>query len=163
MTKELNITWEQYGSLCQSLANYINKYKSEHPDIDVMIYGIPRGGVIVSHILSYLTNSRVINKRQFESCYDIEMFDNTHIFIVDDIVDTGNTLMDELDEYFKYNEKNDIFGECEDITVLALVQNKDSKIKANFCAFPNDNGYWIVFPYDTGKDTISKVQKRDSK
>ena len=161
MIKELNITWEQYCSLCQSLANYINKYKSEHPDIDVMIYGIPRGGVIVSHILSYLTNSRVINRTKFESYYDIVPFHKKHIFVVDDIIDSGNTLVDELDEYFKYKSQQE--KEDDSIEVLVLVQNKDSKIKADFCAFPNDNGYWIVFPYDTGKDTISKVQKRDSK
>jgi len=76
MTREV-VYWDDYQSLVSRLAEQI----STHPYAQVTsIFGIPRGGLVVAVSLSHLLNLPLTDQI------------DAHTLIVDDIVDTGDTV-----------------------------------------------------------------------
>ena len=120
------LTWNDYDFLVDLMALKINSSNYKY------IYGIPRGGLILSTILSYKLNIPLL--LNFETGLK-------DILIVDDVLDSGKTLQPYIGSY----------------DICVLVQNTNVKTKIKFASSFKSPDEWIVFPYETETDTISQV------
>lgn len=80
-----HITWENILNDCKELSKRI--------DSSYILWGMPRGGQMVANILSHQGNFKVIQMSRSD-LLDMPKYFNQKIMIVDDIVDTGDTLFD---------------------------------------------------------------------
>ncbi len=114
-------SWKELEKDCRSLADKVKPIKFNFKSI----YGIPRGGLFVAAILSYLLDIPLIfNKKQI----------NKNTLVVDDISDTGNTL-------------KKIKG-IKNKMVITLWANPASKVFPNYY-IKIKKEKWIVFPWET--------------
>lgn len=81
-TKE--ISWAQVTELVTKLASRIQDYTKK----EVLIYGVPRGGVIPATMLTH----QIKNSRLVLDPYNITIPERSRLVIVDDIIDSGYTL-----------------------------------------------------------------------
>lgn len=154
--KKLNLTWKLYGKMCEDLSNKI-MYQSEIklPDNDVCLYGVPRGGVIIANILSYILDVPVVT-----SVKEAEKLGVHNVIVVDDISDTGKTFYNRVvfwNKHWAGIPLNPIDNRR--VISASLILNERSKFIPDFLVYIN-RGKWVNFPYDREKDTISKVKKR---
>jgi len=115
MEDKIFLSWNDIEALVDNLAEQINKMDKK----PFYIYGVPRGGAIPAVWLSHKTG---IDYYQLNSAQISKTADLSHILIVDDICDSGET-MKKLKENFPkcqtatlyYKEtaiyKPDIYGE----------------------------------------------------
>lgn len=140
MPDQWNLSWDDYGSYCEALAN---KIKHKIPDYkERILYGIPRGGRILADILSYKLDI-------FSHPYNPFEYSIYNSIFIDDIIDTGNTIK-------KYIHKWD-----NEVKVVSMFLNKSSAYKPDVYLIFNEENKWINFPYDGQVDTISEVKKRE--
>jgi len=119
MVLELNgkafLSWDDIEKQVDKLAEQINKMDKK----PFYIYGVPRGGAIPAVWLSHKTG---INYYQLNSSQISKTADLSHILIVDDICDSGETIKKLKENFPKcqiatlyYKEtaidKPDIYGE----------------------------------------------------
>ena len=123
------LTWRKYISLIQIL---IKKIKKSGIKFDY-IYGIPRGGLIPSVIISHALNIKLATDRNI---YDCLFGKDDLVLLVDDIIDTGRTIED-LEEYTEHYFKTKI---------AAIFKHKNSPIVPDF--FVEENDMWVEFPYE---------------
>lgn len=132
------LTWEQYDKLVNELIEKIDltKYKT--------ICGIPRGGALLALLISYKTNIPVISPDSlyYERWYD----DCKDVLIIDDIADSGKTLQ----QYIEYEHDT-----------ATLFKHKNCPITPTY--YGQESEDWIVFPYETEKDTLSVVNETNIK
>lgn len=118
--KVLKISWTQIDNICRQLAKYVDWTLYDG------IYGVPRGGMIVAVILSHLTNKPIVQLQQL----------NNRILVVDDILDSGDTL---------YNIKSKYPG----IDFLCLFTKKKSYVIKYYGKYINIKT-WVKFPWEIG-------------
>jgi len=131
MTQQFKyITWEKYDNL----VNRIYEYFKDEPL--TAIYGIPRGGLIPAVILSHKFDIPLLT--------DIDNTTDKNILIVDDIIDSGETIKPYIIRQFK--------------TASVYVNKKRTNVYPTFNAETTEN--WIIFPYekDVSEDNVSKVK-----
>ena len=119
MAVELNgkvfLSWNDIEKQVDSLAEQINKMDKK----PFYIYGVPRGGAIPAVWLSHKTG---IDYYQLNSAQISKMADLSHILIVDDICDSGETIKKLKENFPKCQtatlyhketaiDKPDIYGE----------------------------------------------------
>ncbi len=92
------------------------------------VYGIPRGGVILAIMLSHKLDIQYIDK--------IDNIDEATI-IIDDIVDTGETLK-------KYKS----YPIPENCYCVTIHEHKQSIIKPDYSVLYKEDK-WIVYPWET--------------
>jgi len=116
------INWNLYDEMCQQLAVIIH---DTFPDIEY-VYGIPRGGLPLAVRISHLLGLKlIIRKNLIKPKYTI---------IVDDISDTGSTLLNFCNS-----------SACKTATLFIRV---DSKFSPDITlSLVTDE--WIEFPYET--------------
>ena len=73
----LKVSWEEYGKMINALGEKIKDLKVEFDGI----YGIPRGGLVMATSLSHQLNLPIL------------FYPTENTLVVDDISDTGNTLI----------------------------------------------------------------------
>lgn len=122
MAKKVFYTWKQFENDCDKLALIIKKSSSRFSSI----YGIPRGGLIMAVRLSHKLDLPLI-------MYDSNIEKKT--LIVDDIADTGNTMIEFLDK-----NKH---------TTATLFYNSDSKYTPTYFCRKKIN--WVIFPWEDEK------------
>lgn len=120
------VSWGEYIDLVKQLAKQLEhtRYTS--------IAGIPRGGLIPAVILSHKLGLPLIPLTEA----------NFNTLVVDDICDSGKTLLDLTDK-----EKKDIEGRLiGDVAVLHL--RHSSKYKPKFFVEELKDDTWQIYPYE---------------
>lgn len=144
MQKEI-LHYNQYGHLIDELIKKIENIEF------TAVMGILRGGlpiaVHVSHRLS-IPFVKDIYQFRFEYLEDNNTEKRT-LLIVDDIVDTGKTLINikELAESFSIN-----------YVFAALYKRPNSPVEPDYYVEESPN--WIVFPYETIEEVPSEYHQK---
>lgn len=126
------ITWEKIDKAVDILTKHIKDAKINYE----VLYGLARGGLVPAVMLSHkLKVPMVLN---MEEVWRLKV-KNKDVLIVDDILDTGDTL-----KYFA-EQKFDI------ATLFTRVHT--SKIKSKYNAYNIEHDNWLLFPWET--DTTS--------
>ena len=118
------MSWDEFDIACECLAKQIKKSKFK-PEV---IHTIPRGGFCVAARLAHLLNIKYIeiDKDKTENNY-------WNILLIDDISDTGNTILQNFPRYCN----------CK---IATLYYKPTSKVKPDFYASETDK--WVVFPWE---------------
>ncbi len=92
------------------------------------VYGVPRGGLIPAVMLSHLLSlPLILNKEEIDE----------ETVIVDDIVDTGNTIL-------KLPQKG---------LIVSLLYKPHAMIAPDFYAREVANNEWVIFPFETNESS----------
>ena len=141
------ISFEELDEKCRKLAKLI-KDSNEKYDIIVSIY---RGGVPISLIIADelgMENNEIIKVKSYEKFERKETkilskisenLDNKRVLIVDDLVDSGRTLIDVVN-YIKENFK------VKKIDSAVIFKKSWSKVNPTYYVEETDK--WIVFPWE---------------
>ena len=141
MALELNgkvfLSWNDIEEQVDKLAKQINRMEQK----PFYLYGVPRGGLIPATWLSHKTG---IKYQQISSAQISKIADLSHIMIIDDICDSGETI--------KKIKEN--FPKCQ----TATLYYKETAIDK-----PNIYGEivgeeWLVFPWENNE----KIGNRDN-
>lgn len=105
-----------------------------------IVLGFSRGGLVPANYISqwYDIPMFCINKGVFFNC---ELTTYNEILIIDDINDTGNTLLEFKTKY----------GENQGFKYAALIDNAGSKFETDYAGHyinKNEVPDWIVFPWE---------------
>lgn len=152
--KIYDISWQEYYFLIQKMIKEI-----EEKYLDYKILSISRGGLIPATIISHQTKQSidVINVFSYNknkrnkvyikpfSAYDEEI--PNKILIVDDLIDSGNTLFRVWEFIYNKIHKNNLLDKI-DIKSAVLIDKKQSALKPDFSAKQMDDLVWINFPYE---------------
>jgi hypoxanthine phosphoribosyltransferase len=109
------LTWEDVMDAIEVLSVHLGGKK---------LFGIPRGGLIVAALLSY------------RGCERVPLLDHG-VYAVDDIADTGQTLLG-------YGERG--------IKTAALYKRKGCAFVPDTYAYDIDSSDYILFPWELGVD-----------
>jgi len=135
MAVELNgkvfLSWNDIEKQVDSLAEQINKMNKK----PFYIYGVPRGGAIPAVWLSHKTG---IDYYQLNSAQISKTADLSHILIVDDICDSGETI--------KKIKEN--FPKCQ----TATLYYKETAIDKPDIYGEIVGGEWLVFPWENNEE-----------
>ena len=123
--KYLKLSWELIDELTDKIATEVSRNYKEIK----FIYGIPRGGLIPAVILSHKLGIKLIN----------EVF--SHTLVVDDIVDTGETMKIRLTEA-------NIWGDTQNIVTTSLVTRSSAKFKPNITGMSLREDGWVCYPWE---------------
>jgi len=145
-TKDV-VTWGGVTSLCNKI---VKQLKDKYPDIfDYKIFGLSRGGLIPSIIISNILNIRKVYsigiksyedtaKGEFELYQIPELEDIDKVLVIDDISDTGDSL----------RAVKDIM-QSKDIITVSLHIKKESKFIPNVYGKQVNNNVWVVYPWES--------------
>lgn len=160
MTQEYEIvSWDQSYYMTFYLFEKITK-DNFYPDV---IIGIARGGWIPARLLAdFYGNKRTANIK-------IEFYDNTtktstnpiitqelsenienkEVLIVDDVADTGKSLLAAIDHINKKNPSK--------VKIATLYYKKHSLIKPDY--YIKETSSWIVYPWEYGEFVASQYNQ----
>ncbi len=113
----MKYTWKQFNKDIREIIEYVKLISCDS------VYGIPRGGLILSVRISYLANIPLLLDEK-------KITRNT--LVVDDISDTGKTLK-------KFQQKG-----CPTLTIF---YHKQTISKPGFCLREKESE-WIIFPWE---------------
>lgn len=119
--KKIYLTWGDMDELVSELANQIKS-----SPLPQYITGLPRGGLIPAVMLSHKLNI------PFISSIDVYGSQKSHVLIVDDIADSGETLKQYSDGY----------------QTAVLHYKPQSTHIPTFYAAKIDNEVWIYYPFE---------------
>jgi xanthine phosphoribosyltransferase len=151
MTKSTyKITWNKYISHCYTLADYLQEYRDDHSAIITM----PRGGYIPSSIISYQLKigqifscgyqsyiGRAKKQKNIYQNLPNTLINFTTVFLIDDIIDTNQTMTDVNSLILKKNPKLKIY-------IASIFIKKQSKEFTKLYIEEIPNNVWVRFPYD---------------
>jgi len=122
---KIYFTWEEFDKAVNIIADRIkdNKYNPK------MIYGIPRGGLALALSLSHKMNVPIINGLGFRS---------RRILVVDDVSDSGNTLM----------------NYARDCLTATIHLRQGSKFIPDIWVYERPDNSWIVYPWENKDEEI---------
>ncbi len=123
------ISWKIIDECVTDIAFHINDTDKEFKGV----YGIPRGGVILAVMLSHKLGIPYLEK------FD-EMYENDFI-IIDDIVDTGET----LNHYKK-------LVVCKKAYYVTIHEHEQSIVKPDYSMLDKEDK-WIVYPWEV-RDSV---------
>lgn len=140
------IHWSQIDRYCDIIVSQI-KEDSWQPDA---VVGLLRGGgvpgIIISHLLDvpfYGLNVSSTKDRDYKVVYDQYLRTNRKVLVVDDINDTGKTLL----QFQKQNDRGD-----DNIRYATLIDNMGSSfLNVSYTAETIDKreyDRWQVFPWE---------------
>ncbi len=131
MEDKIFLSWNDIEVLVDNLAEQINKMDKK----PFYIYGVPRGGAIPAVWLSHKTG---IDYYQLNSAQISKMADLSHILIVDDICDSGETI--------KKLKEN--FNKCQ----TATLYYKETAIDKPDIYGETVGEEWLVFPWENNEE-----------
>lgn len=156
MEREI-ISWSQLGALILEL---VKKVKSSGLKVDVVV-GIARGGLPISMVLADRLRVPLdfINIKSYKApgvkealkVYDV-MFENVSgksVLIVDDIADTGETLLFASNYLLRSKGAKEVYLAC-------LFVKPWSKVRPNF--YVTETKSWIVFPWELGELSLEAYE-----
>jgi len=152
----LPVSWEEYQALAQKLAI---KLLSDGIHVDEII-AISRGGLTAGHLLTDLlrvpistftiqsyTNLTTHGQAKITKPLATPIHDK-HILLVDDVSDTGKTLVRAL-EYLEAQQPKKV-------TTLTLFYKPHSIYKPDY--FAKTTSDWIIFPYEVTETIVTIFQ-----
>lgn len=154
--KTMKLSRQEYYYLIQKL---INKVKKDF--VDYKILAISRGGLIPATMISHQTNQSVDvinvfsytnNKKQADViikpfvAYDENM--PKKILIVDDLIDSGNTMIAVWKHIIRKTFKNNLTPHEVSIKSVVMIDKNESIIKPDYSAKQTHGPTWISFPYE---------------
>jgi|TARA_B100001971_G_C18245308_1_gene573819 hypoxanthine phosphoribosyltransferase len=157
--KYLRLSWEDIDQQCKRLAKCIKDQKLTFD----LILSLSRGGLVPGRLLSdYLDNNELyttrvkfysdigkrINKPLITSLTDLDLH-GKRILLVDDIADTGESLIAVLKHLEKMNPDK--------ISVVTLIKKPQSKFTPDF--YLEEINAWVIFPWEV-KETINSIKKK---
>lgn len=116
---KVDFTWEDIEDFINKVVNYIKENNLKFTGI----YGIPRGGLILSTLLSYRLNLPLL-LAPIKGC-----------LIIDDIADSGRTLL-------HYTENDTQFNKY---IIITMVYHERSLVKPDFYLYIKKD-QWVNFP-----------------
>lgn len=155
--KFMKISWDKVEEYCISLYNKINKnFKFD------CIVAICRGGWIPARIISDLSGVQDVGNLRIES-YDVYEkkepkitqsvsinIKDKNVLLVDDIADSGDSLMLAKDYLLKKSPKN--------LMTATIHYKSKSKIMPDFFAEEVDADVWIIYPWEK-RETERKLKE----
>jgi len=152
----MKINWEEIENDCVILYKKINKnFKFD------CIVAICRGGWVPARIISDLSNVNLIgslriesydvyNKKEAKITQDVSIdVKDKNVLLVDDIADTGDTLMLAKEYLIKKFPKN--------LMTATLHYKQKSKIRPDFFVKEVENDVWIIYPWEK-RETERKLK-----
>lgn len=142
------VDYNQINNILQILIKNIN----EPPD---EIWAIERGGLVPGVHLSHHFNIplKVVSKDQI--FFDYEINSKKKILLVDDINDTGTTIVNLLRNMLSAAIDLNYVKTC------TLYQKDDSEIKVDYYGTEVSGNTWIVFPWETvDSDSIEEDESQ---
>ena len=141
--QKIYLSYEEYNEILKDLSEMLKKDQSF--DSITGVYGIPRGGLPISVYLSHHLNLPFYLLR-----YDFKSKNepSNRLLVVDDIVDSGNTMLNIISE-LALQKKKYIF--------CSLFYKPISAFRPDF--FVKETKDWIVFPWELDKETPSKIHQ----
>ena len=119
MADKWYITWDD-------VENFIDEIIDHYKDSTITgVYGIPRGGIILASILSYRMNVPML------------LAPHKDCIIIDDISDTGETLM-------HYDRNTSDGGKKKGYHIVTMFYKEDSAVKPEFYKYIKTDR-WIVY------------------
>lgn len=140
--KKLIVSWEAFICYAEKLCKEIEQTY----DFDY-VYGIPRGGLVLGTIISHYFN------KPFKLSISPNLVDKVHRYlVVDDLVQTGTTLLKFSDHYnqrIKYR-------------TAVIHQKTSARFHPDYVIekeiIPDNN--WIIYPYEKQDvDPLEETQK----
>jgi len=133
--KKIKYTWEEFDIDINKTAEWIVEH---HSDIKA-IYGIPLGGLPFMVALKNNLQTRNIMVDVYFSIQEIRDTNVSYkkILFVDDIADTGKTLMNVFKIYYGNND-----------VIITLFKKPQSIINPHFACRVCKNDDWIIFPWE---------------
>jgi len=131
MKDKIFLSWKDIEALVDNLAEQINKMDKK----PFYIYGVPRGGAIPAVWLSHKTG---IDYYQLNSAQISKMADLSHILIVDDICDSGETI----------KKLKESFNKCQ----TATLYHKETAIDKPDIYGEVTGEEWLVFPWENNEE-----------
>lgn len=129
--EKIYLNWNDYNKKLITLINIIKKNDVKFD----FVYGIPRGGLIPAVFISHqLEIDLLINLNS-----SLNKLKDKKIFIIDDIVDTGITMIEIINLIKLFNIKLKVFSG-------SIFKHKKSNFIPDFYVEENDK--WIIFPYE---------------
>jgi len=152
-------TWDDIYAMLLSLATTI-KESGFHPDL---IVGVSRGGWVPGRVLSdLLANAHTANvkiefytgigktsKRPVVTQPISEEISNKRILVVDDVADTGESLLVALEHVRGCGAR--------EIRTVTVYHKPHSKFKPDF--FAQTTSQWIVFPWERLEATLHLIKE----
>lgn len=149
------VDWNTYFEWCNQLVRDIKKSGV----IPTCIVGISRGGLIPANYIAYKLGIRKVysigmTSYEGEKQGDLAIYQGigtifnkkTSILIVDDIADTGNSLLAAID-HIKNGYSHDLY--TPNIRTATLVYKPStSKHKPDFYSISGSADEWVIFPYE---------------
>lgn len=124
----LDFTWEEFDEAVEQMyIAVIESMKNAHVDA---IYGVPRGGLVLGVCLSHALDLPLISTSQITSGK------HKNILVVDDIADTGETL---IGLSRTVEKENSLF--------YTLHYDENSAFEPDFY-YAGNNGCWISYPWE---------------
>lgn len=115
------VTWEEVEKFIYDVEDYLT-----NEGINITgVYGLPRGGLITAVMLSHKLNVPML-MAPCDGC-----------LIVDDIADSGRSLMHYTDNDTQFNK----------FTIATMYYHERSVVKPNFYRWYKGDD-WIVFPWE---------------
>lgn len=154
--KIIKLNWEMYYYLNKKL---IAEVKKEYSDYRIL--AISRGGLIPSTMISHQTNQKidVINVFSYTnsnrhadviikrfSAWEREM--PKKILIVDDLIDSGNTMFAVWKRITNEINRKDMVIQDFSIKSVVLIDKSESIVTPDFAASKMIEPTWIMFPYE---------------
>lgn len=156
------IDYDEFSEMILNLCKQIEQ-SDFNPDIIVPIL---RGGAVAGITLSHYFDVPMVGLTwSTRDCYlqDIgketncwlpEMaVEGTKILLVDDILDSGRTILEIQEDWNKSVYAEIPWGNG--VKVAALQERYTSKVKADFCIENIADDDWVVYPWEIESDNIS--------
>jgi hypoxanthine phosphoribosyltransferase len=126
--------WSDIDILCEKIVSKIPRYQYKY------VCGIPRGGLVPAVLISHMLDVPLIHS--VEELLNHNMLD---VLIVDDIVDSGNTIYEFAQTY----------------DTASLYWKRDiAKVEPTYYGNIITDKVWIMFPWETKtRDNVSKVNR----
>jgi hypothetical protein len=137
------ITWTEYTDIVKSLAHelirmpWFNNIKR--------IYGIPRGGIIPAVMLSHLLDKPFCS---IFTRYATQKKDLSCSLLVDDIIDTGGTLIKYPLRNHKVRYIASVIGKKLGVTKV-LNHYSDIDLSVTVGQMLDNYNSWLIFPYES--------------
>ena len=131
------LSWNDIEEQVNKLAEQINRMEKK----PFYLYGVPRGGLIPATWLSHKTG---IKYQQINSIQISKIADLSHIMIIDDICDSGETI----------KKLKEDFPKC----LTATLYHKETAIDKPDIYGEIVGEEWLVFPWENSE----KVGNRDN-
>ncbi|MGC8558426.1 MAG: phosphoribosyltransferase [Nitrososphaeria archaeon] len=158
MEKRL-VSWNEFGRLTVEL---VKKVKASGISFDVVI-GIARGGLPISMVIADRLSVPLdfINIKSYKGpglkipakIFDVLYVDvrNKSVLVVDDTVDTGETLLLVSGHLIKNRGASNV-------QIASLFVKPWAKVKPNF--YVKEVDYWIVFPWELRESEMEEYESK---